>query len=147
MSLIRASHSACDRAREALSLALDGELSELEHARLDLHLDRCPACRAFESQTSAVSSVLREATLEQMSVPIVLPRARRLSVARMLQAGAAAVAVALVAALSTVQGIGQRESASRVQSFKLSPTASLGHDDELALIRELPPTPGFRTPL
>lgn len=134
MRLIRAPHSACDRAREALSLALDGELSELERARLDLHLEHCPECRAFEAETTAASRLLRSAPLEQMSVPIALPRPRRLSAARMMQAGAAAAAVAIVAGLSAMHGIGQRESAGGPQ-IKLSPTASLGHDDELAPIR------------
>ena len=34
----------CDRAREWVSLELDGELSELGAARLDAHLVRCAAC-------------------------------------------------------------------------------------------------------
>ena|SRR5919201_5832078 len=147
MRLIRASHSACDGAREALSLALDGELSELERARLDLHLERCAECRTYEAETAAASSLLRNAPLEQMSVPIALPRPRRLSVARMMQAGAAAAAIALVAGLSTVHGVGQRESAANGLPFKLSPTASLGHDDEVALLRHAPPRVDFRTAL
>src|SRR5919204_5324828 len=97
MRLIRSSHSACDGAREALSLALDGELSELERARLDLHLERCADCRAFEAECTAVSSLLRSAPLEQMSVSIALPRARRLSAARIMQAGAAGPAPAVLA--------------------------------------------------
>lgn len=146
MRLIRPSHSVCDRAREAMSLAIDGELSELGRARLNLHLERCPECRAFEAEATGLSRLLRSAPAEQMSVPIVLPRARRLSAARMLQAGAAAAAVALVAGLSALHSVGQRESASLPQ-IKLSPTASLGHDDELAPIRHLPPRVDFRTAL
>src|SRR5438067_2129973 len=138
MRLIRVSHSACDGAREALSLALDGELSEFERAALDQHLERCPECRAFEADSTGVSSLLRSAPLEQMSVPVVLPRPRRLSAARIVQAGAAAAAVALVAGLSAVHGVGQRESASDGINIKLSPTASLGHDDEVALLRHAP---------
>jgi predicted anti-sigma-YlaC factor YlaD len=147
MRLIRASHTACDGAREALSLALDGELSELEQARLDQHLARCVECRAFDAESAAVSSVLRSAPLEQLSVPIVLPRPRRLSVARMMQAGAAAAAIAIVAGLSAVHSIGQRESAANGVQIKLSPTASLGHDDEVALLRHAPPRIDFRTAL
>src|SRR5918912_1375908 len=146
MRLIRAPHSACDRAREALSLALDGELTELERARLDQHLERCADCRAFEADSTAVAGLLRSSTLEQMSVPIVLPHRRRLSTARFVQAGAAAAAVAIVAGLSSLNGIGQREAAT-VPAIKLSPTASLGHDDEVALMRQAPPRVDFRTAL
>ena len=147
MRLIRTPHSACDRAREALSLVLDGELSELERARLDVHLARCPECRAFQADATVVSRLLRDAPLEQMSVPIVLPRARRLSGARMLQAGAAAAAVAIVAGLSALHGIGQRESVVNAPNLKLSPTASLGSDDEVALLRRAPSRNDFRTAL
>ena len=132
MRLIRAPQSACDRAREALSLGLDGELSELERARLDLHLEGCAECRAFEGGTVAATQFLRDAPLEQMSVPIVLPRARRLSVVRLMQASAAAAAVALIAGHSAMHGVAQRQSASAVPYVKLSPTAGLGRDDELS---------------
>ena len=147
MWLTRASDSACDRAREALSLALDGELSELERARLDVHLELCADCRSFEAGAGAMTQLLRAAAPEEMSVPVVLPRARRLSAARMIQAGAAAAAVALVAAFSALQSVGPRESSPAVPQIKLSPTASLGHDDELAPIRHALPRVDFRTAL
>jgi anti-sigma factor RsiW len=147
MRLIRTSHSVCERAREATSLALDGELSQLDRARMDAHLERCADCRAFNAESSAVAELLRQAPTEQMSVPIALPRARRLSAARILQAGAAAAAVALVAGLSAIHSVGQRSSPAAVPNFKLSPTASLGHDDELAPIRHLTPRIDYRTAL
>jgi predicted anti-sigma-YlaC factor YlaD len=130
-----------------MSLALDGELPQLDRARMDAHLERCPDCRAFEAESSVVAQLLRQAPKEEMSVPIALPRARRLSAARMLQAGAAAAAVALVAGLSAAHSVGQRSSAPTVPHFKLSPTASLGHDDELAPIRQFTPRIDYRTAL
>lgn len=139
MRLIRTSQSACDCAREAMSLALDGELSELGQVRLDAHLERCAGCRAYDAESSALTEALRLAPREQMAVPIVLPRRHRLSVARLLQAGAAVAAVALVAGLSAVHGVGQRQAASAVPHMKLSPTAGLGRDDELSPVR-LPPS-------
>ena len=147
MRLIRTSRLVCDRAREAMSLALDGELSELDRARLDAHLERCPDCGAFERESSAVAQLLRQTPREEMSVPIMLPRARRLSMARMLQASAAAAALALVAGLSVIHGAAQRSSAPTVPIVKLSPTASLGHDDELAPIRHTTPRIDYRTAL
>jgi predicted anti-sigma-YlaC factor YlaD len=147
MRLVRTSHSACDRAREAISVALDGELPELDHARLDAHLERCAECRSFEADSSAVALRLRQAPREEMSIPIVLPRPRRLSTARLLQAGAAAAAVALVAGLSAVHGVGQRTSAPAVLHMKLSPTAGLGRDDELSPVRLPPSSPQTRHPI
>jgi predicted anti-sigma-YlaC factor YlaD len=147
MRLVRTSPSACDRAREALSVALDGELSELDRARLDAHLERCPDCAAFEADASAVAQLLRQAPQEELSAPIMLPRAGRLSAARILQAGAAAAAVALVAGLSVIHGVGQRSSAPSVAHIKLSPTASLGRDDELAPTRYVTPRIDYRTAL
>jgi anti-sigma factor RsiW len=134
----------CERVREQLSLALDGELSELEGLRLKTHLDGCPGCRAFEARTRAATNMLRTAELEEPDFPLVLPRRRRVPV-RMLQAGAAAAAIALVAGLSTLNRLGQHESA--VPSFHLSPTASLGHDDEVAPVRHQRLRPVQREPL
>jgi anti-sigma factor RsiW len=147
MRLVRTYRLSCDRAREALSLSLDGELSELGQARLDAHIERCPDCRAFGAESSTLTALLRQAPREEMSVPIVMPRPGRLSAARILQAGAAAAAVALVAGLSAIHGVGQRSSSPAVPNFKLSPTASLGHDDELAPIRRVTPRIDYRTAL
>src|SRR5438094_8443860 len=147
MRLVRTSQSSCDGAREAMSLALDGELAELDQARLDAHLERCPECRAFRTASTTMTALLRQAPREEMSVPIVMPRPRRLSTARILQAGAAAAAVALVAGLSAIHGVGQRSSSPPGPSFKLSPTASPGHHDELAPIRPVTPRIDYRTAL
>ena len=37
----------CDRLREQVSASLDGELSQLESARLQTHLAGCASCRSF----------------------------------------------------------------------------------------------------
>jgi ferric-dicitrate binding protein FerR (iron transport regulator) len=81
----------CERAREWISLGLDGELSPFEQRLLDSH------CRVFEEDVHAISRRLREAPLERLERPIVLPR-RPLFAGRAFQfavAGAAAVAVAV----------------------------------------------------
>src|SRR5437764_8138878 len=95
MRLIRPAHTVCDEAREAISLALDGELSELGRVRLQAHLDGCPTCRAFEAEGHVVAGALRAATLEEPAFEITLPGPRRVPV-RLLQASAAAAAVALL---------------------------------------------------
>ena len=66
----------------------------------------------------------------------------------MMQAGTAAAAIALVAALSAVHSVGQRESVViRQPQIKLAPTASLGHDDEVTPSRQPPPRGDYRTAL
>jgi predicted anti-sigma-YlaC factor YlaD len=144
MRLARSIEESCERVREQLSLALDGELSELDALRLQTHLRDCPDCSAFEAAMRAATTILRTAEPEEPIFPLMVPRRRRVQV-RMLQAGAAAAAVALVAALSTLNDVsGQR---SNTQLFRLSPTASLGHNDEVAPIRFVRVRPVHRVPL
>ena len=56
--------SDCTAAREAASARLDGELSELEAARLDLHLRGCAECRVYAEGIQAIAAELRAAPLE-----------------------------------------------------------------------------------
>ena len=133
MRVMRESVTPCDQAREYVSLALDGELAEVERVRLDAHVDSCAECRAFQADVEAVASRIREAELEQPAYPVVLPRARRLSV-RSIQVGAAAAAViAIVAAGSVFQGLGQRSASN--QTLRLSQTALFRAGDDIEPIR------------
>jgi predicted anti-sigma-YlaC factor YlaD len=85
----------CIRAREAVSLRLDGELPELDRARLDAHLRRCDDCRAFAASAAAVAVELRNAALEPVPALVFAPRERRPRV----RAASLAAAVAVVAAV------------------------------------------------
>lgn len=90
----------CARARAFASLWLDGELSELEQALLDVHLPECAACRAFRLDVGRSTVTLREAPLEAYPRSIVVPRrggVRRHAV-RVSAYSAAVVAVVFVAA-------------------------------------------------
>jgi predicted anti-sigma-YlaC factor YlaD len=87
----------CMQAREAASLRLDGELSELEDVRLGLHLRDCAACRAYAREIGAITAELRSAALEQPSVAIFAPRRRR---SGLRIQSAAVAAVGLVAAVA-----------------------------------------------
>jgi putative zinc finger protein len=89
----------CMLARESASARLDNELSELENARLDAHLRGCAECLAYAEEIGAIAVRLRAAALERPAERIVLPRRRVFSGAR-LQAGVAAAAVAVVAAVA-----------------------------------------------
>src|SRR4029077_9644407 len=90
--------SDCQRAREAVSAQLDGELSELGSARLSAHLRACAGCAAYALEAAAISKRLRATPLERPTVPIELPSRRRTPGVRV----AATAAVAAAAALASV---------------------------------------------
>jgi predicted anti-sigma-YlaC factor YlaD len=83
----------CERIRGVISASLDGEVSEVEQATADAHLAACGECRAYAAGLAETSRLLRTAPLEELSYPIVLP-SYRLRLARTMQLGAAAAAVA-----------------------------------------------------
>jgi len=93
--------TACQRAREAVSRQLDGELSELGSARLSAHLRECDACASYALELAALTTRLRTAPLAQPSAPVELPARRRRPA---LQLAAAAAAVVALAASSLALG-------------------------------------------
>jgi predicted anti-sigma-YlaC factor YlaD len=97
------SFSDCDRLRGLVSASLDGEVSEVEQATADAHLAVCADCRAYAASLAATSSLLRATPLEELDFPIVLP-SHRLRLARTMQLGAAAAAVAATVFLSVTVG-------------------------------------------
>lgn len=86
----------CMRAREAVSVRLDGELCELDEVRLDQHLDDCPECSRFAADAARTTEVLRGAPL--VTAPLAPFVARRRYPLRV--PFAAAAAVVLIAATS-----------------------------------------------
>jgi anti-sigma factor RsiW len=89
----------CDPMRELFSASVDGELSELDAARLQAHLAVCGGCREYAAAAEAAARLLRQTPLEELTVPIVLP-SRRLGFARKLQVAAAAAALVVTVGLS-----------------------------------------------
>jgi hypothetical protein len=79
----------CMRAREAVSVRLDGELCELDAVRLDQHLNGCADCSRFAADAARTAQVLREAPL--VSAPLAPFVARRRYPVRVPFAAAAAV--------------------------------------------------------
>jgi predicted anti-sigma-YlaC factor YlaD len=130
----------CERARAQLSARADGELSELEDVELGRHLATCASCRAYESDVEALSGVLRTAALEQPDFPIFLPRRRRLTLARVQVAAAAAAMLAIVAGSSLRGGLGGHELTSSVGLVNASSSARPAYLDsatyEQRLIRD-----------
>jgi predicted anti-sigma-YlaC factor YlaD len=97
MRLVGQHSSACQVARERISLHLDGELSEFEQLALEEHLTSCDGCRAHAASVAEVSDRLRSAQHEEPEFPVVLPYRPRIRVPlRTARAAAAAVAVAFV---------------------------------------------------
>lgn len=100
---------ACDRARQAASVGLDAELSQLERALLDRHLERCAACAEFAADLASITVELRAAAPVQLEVPISLPLRRRAGYAvRNLGAWMAAASVAATALLAVLTLPAQR---------------------------------------
>ena len=95
----RTTFRSCDRAREAASRALDGDLSLFEARLLAAHLDVCAACSAFQASAAATAVELRAAPLERLTLPVSLPRRRSL---RPLQSSAAAAMAAAAVLVLTV---------------------------------------------
>ena len=89
----------CARARESVSVQLDGELPELELDRLETHLRFCPDCSAWAAEVRDVTRRLREASLEAPAHRFALPRhgrSWRVSSAVALTSAAAVVATMFV---------------------------------------------------
>jgi predicted anti-sigma-YlaC factor YlaD len=91
--------SECSRARESVSCRLDGELTELEAARLDDHLRECADCSAYARELHALATELRSAPLERPNFTVFVATRRRPLVR--LQTMAAAAAVVAIAAGSS----------------------------------------------
>jgi hypothetical protein len=90
----------CERTRHAVSVALDCDLSEFDHARIASHLAQCAHCRSFEERIGDVTAIVRSTPLERLRVAIQLPPARRVSwSARRLASVSAAAAMVGVAFL------------------------------------------------
>jgi anti-sigma factor RsiW len=67
----------CERSIKAISLRLDGEITELESAALDRHLAECERCSEIAAHTAAMTAVLREAPLVELERQVVVTSPRR----------------------------------------------------------------------
>lgn len=91
-----------------MSLALDGELSELERAMLRAHVDGCAECSVVETDLVGLTFELRAPSFESLRRPIVVPRRR----ARALRAFEASAAVAATIAITLAVGLAGSQSRS-----------------------------------
>jgi predicted anti-sigma-YlaC factor YlaD len=124
----------CERARALVSAWLDGELSELGRARLDAHVAECDTCREYRRSLEHTTRVLRSAALEDVRVPIVLPRQRH-RLARIAQAGSAAAAAAAVAVIA-LSGTFERHAGQPPALSKTAPTKVEAPNLDFQLLRD-----------
>ena len=82
--------SDCAQAREGVSARLDGELSEHENARLDMHLRGCAECRAYAGEVETITAGLRATPLERPEIRVIMPHRRRIPMPPAAAATAAA---------------------------------------------------------
>jgi hypothetical protein len=92
----------CERARQWASLRLDGELSELEDALLEQHLEGCASCSAFAGRLAATTEAVRAVPLERPEISY--PRFERPVIRLPVGRRVAIVAVAAAAALGAFVG-------------------------------------------
>ena len=137
MRELRAQNRVCDRAREYSSRSLDGELSEIERALLETHLERCAACRAYSIELAEIVTRLRVAPLESMQHPISLPSRRRVR-ARAFQAAAAVAAAAVAATAGLVGSLQSHSPQSRPNpSLQALIRADDFHSQDIQLLHEI----------
>ena len=92
----------CERARQWASLRIDGELSELEDALLEKHLEGCASCSAFAIRLAATTGAIRAAPQEQPKIEY--PRFERPVIRLPVGRRVAIVAIAAAAALGAFVG-------------------------------------------
>jgi anti-sigma factor RsiW len=85
----------CERARQWSSLRLDGELSELEAALLEKHLEACSSCVSFAQRLTATALSLRTAPSEAPRIRFEIPKRTRVSFPASRRVAVAAIAAAL----------------------------------------------------
>jgi hypothetical protein len=93
----------CTRAREWVSLRVDGQLSEFEEMLLDAHLDRCAECQTVAVAVTGLTAALRAAPLEEPAFAFRAPRRDRTRVALRAVSAAAVVAVVGLSGLVSLQ--------------------------------------------
>lgn len=125
----------CERTRALVSAWLDGELSELGRARLDAHVGECDACREYRRSAQHTTRLLRSEPLQELRIPIVLPRPRH-RLARIAQAGSAAAAAAAVAVIA-LAGTFERHPAQPPALSRTAPTHVEAPNLDFQLLRNV----------
>jgi predicted anti-sigma-YlaC factor YlaD len=126
----------CERARQWSSLRLDGELSELEEALLDRHLEACSDCLSFDGRLRSAASSLRQTPPEPPLVSFRVPNRPRRRVAVPTGRRAAVVAIAAALALGSLVGSQLHRPASNTRTQE--PQVSLLTRSDMNQLRQIP---------
>jgi Putative zinc-finger len=124
----------CERARQWASLRVDGELTELEDALLEKHLEACGPCRSFAARLTAVTELVRATPQERPQIDYA-PRVRR-PAAFPIGRRVAIVAVAAAAALGSFVGSSLQKPAKAPAPASVPQVSFLTRD--MAQLRQLP---------
>ena len=130
----------CARARESASARLDGELAELQAARLEAHLRACPECRAYTAGIEVITRELRAAPLLEPVVGVFVPQRRRRTG---LVPAAAAIVVAVAGSSFAIGGLFGRKGTHLPPAATTTSVALAGPIDQLVLsaVRSQKPAP------
>jgi predicted anti-sigma-YlaC factor YlaD len=95
----------CSEWRELASCRLDGELDELQDARLERHLLGCAACRAWSREIAALATMFHDSLAEcPVSSSELRPHTLRRRLVRSATAASAASAAAVAAFVIALPG-------------------------------------------
>ncbi len=142
MRLVSGRPARCERAREWISLAVDGELSPFEQSLLAGHLERCEECAVFHADIAGIARDLRAASLERIGCPVDLPSRSRRPLRRMRLGGVTSAAAVALVALVLGGTMGSRAmSGPAHHSDRARPAYLDSVQYELHLMRHTPPPP------
>jgi anti-sigma factor RsiW len=117
-------------------MRLDGELSELEGALLDRHLEACPACLAFDARLHSAARTLRLTPAESPAQPIAIPSQPRRWV--QVPSGRRVAVVAIAAALALGSLVGSQLHRPASGPGTKEPQVSLLTRSDVNQLRQLP---------
>ena len=131
--------TSCQRARSLVSVGLDGTLNDLEQHFLGVHLGRCGACRAFQEDAQAFTTLLRDAPLEDVPWPATASisghrsRVQFRTIAQIASVASVVIAAGTIALASDLPGV---TSESATLGAGSTGSLALGEDSIRSLRRE-----------
>jgi predicted anti-sigma-YlaC factor YlaD len=126
--------SDCARARESASARLDGELAELDAARLDVHLNSCSECQSFADEIAKTGGLLRAALPDRPAAAMFTPIHQGRRIGALPAAATAAIVIAVAGSSFAVGGIlGGRQGSQAPTPTTIATSASGGSIDALML--------------
>lgn len=131
--------TSCHRARSLVSTGFDEPLNDLEHQFVSSHLGRCGACRAFQEDAEAFTSLLRSTPLEPVPWPVSVTapghrsRLQLRTIAQFASVASVVVVAGAIALASELPGVPLRSSAIELGGVTSS---GVGEDSIRTLRRE-----------